>query len=482
MLLLLAGTASSLHRGALLANRVPLRRHDFALQSPPVTHSHQRRPHTAALNAVSQAALLSNPWYVWSVLSSVSTFGVAMERTQIGSMLSSPLVTMMTSMLLCNVGLLPKDSLVYNTVLKWLVPLAIPLLLLDADLKRCLRTTGSLLKAFLVGSVGTVIGTLVAYALVPMRHLAGAEKIAAALCARHIGGAVNFVAVSDILQASPELVAAAMAADNVVVAVYFAFLFLISVPERGDEGGAPSTIAASPPPPAKKEECPIPFFRSGGEVAIAGAAEVGEATVPVLVQQQQQQQQQKQQQQQQQMRTSGLGLLRLMSALSVGLVLCTLSQLLGSAIGTSPMLLVSLLAVLTATAFPATMGKISKAGGVLGVIAMQFFFSVTGGMGHIPTVLSYGPALFLHTTVQIIVHFGFSVAAGRLLGIPFRETVLASNSNVGGPTTAAAMATTKRWKLLVLPALLTGILGYAMATGVGVAVVRVLPFVVARKG
>jgi uncharacterized membrane protein len=103
-------------------------------------------------------------------------------------------------------------------------------------------------------------------------------------------------------------------------------------------------------------------------------------------------------------------------------------------------------------------------------------------MGHIPTVLSYGPALFLHTTVQIIVHFGFSVAAGRLLGIPFRETVLASNSNVGGPTTAAAMATTKRWKLLVLPALLTGILGYAMATGVGVAVVRVLPFVVARTG
>jgi len=396
-----------------------------------------------------------------------------MERTQIGSMLSSPLVTMMASMALCNLGLLPKDSLVYNTVLKWLVPLAIPLLLLDADLKRCLRTTGSLLKAFLVGSVGTVLGTLVAYALVPMRHLAGAEKIAAALCARHIGGAVNFVAVSDILQASPELVAAAMAADNVVVAVYFAFLFLISVPERGDEGGAP-VVAASAPPPAKKEECPIPFFRSGGEAVSAGAAEAVEATVPVPAQQQQQQQQQ--------MRPSGLGLLRLMSALSVGLVLCTLSQFLGSATGTSPMLLVSLLAVLAATAFPATMGKISKAGGVLGVIAMQFFFSVTGGMGHIPTVLSYGPALFLHTTVQILVHFGFSVTAGRLLGIPFRETVLASNSNVGGPTTAAGMATAKRWKLLVLPALLTGILGYAMATGIGVAVVRVLPYVVARQG
>jgi uncharacterized membrane protein len=33
------------------------------------------------------------------------------------------------------------------------------------------------------------------------------------------------VAVSDILQTPPELVAAALAADNVVIAVYFAFLF-----------------------------------------------------------------------------------------------------------------------------------------------------------------------------------------------------------------------------------------------------------------
>lgn len=45
-----------------------------------------------------------------------------------------------------------------------------------------------------------------------------------------------------------------------------------------------------------------------------------------------------------------------------------------------------------------------------------------------------------------------------------RELYLASNANVGGPTTAAAMATAKGWKRLILPALLVGILGYACAT------------------
>ena len=41
---------------------------------------------------------------------------------------------------------------------------------------------------------------------------------------------MNFVSVSEILGVSPDLVAAAIAADNLIVAVYFSFLFVISAP------------------------------------------------------------------------------------------------------------------------------------------------------------------------------------------------------------------------------------------------------------
>lgn len=127
-----------------------------------------------------------DPWFMWTLISLSSTAGILAEKTNIGAMLSSPLVTMGISLVLCNVGLLPAKSPIYDIVIKYLVPLAIPLLLLDADIRKCLKYTGTLMKAFLIGSMGTVLGTFLAYYFVPMRNTAGSPLIAAALCARHV--------------------------------------------------------------------------------------------------------------------------------------------------------------------------------------------------------------------------------------------------------------------------------------------------------
>ena len=79
-----------------------------------------------------------------------------------------------------------------NLVNKVLVPLAVPLFLFDSDFKRVIREAGSLLVAFLVGALSTVIGTLVAFALVPLKSLGDAGwQVACALTSRHIGGAIN---------------------------------------------------------------------------------------------------------------------------------------------------------------------------------------------------------------------------------------------------------------------------------------------------
>lgn len=72
-----------------------------------------------------------------------------------------------------------------------------------------MRETGRLLGAFLLGAVATVGGTLVAWAAFPL--LASGPlgdagwRIASALTARHIGGAVNYMAVSDMLSIPPSV-------------------------------------------------------------------------------------------------------------------------------------------------------------------------------------------------------------------------------------------------------------------------------------
>lgn len=78
-----------------------------------------------SLTSLSAAPILALPnqvggtnWWIWSLLAASSSLGIVLENTKIGAMLSSPLVTMGLSLLLCNVGVLPSSSPVYSTVLK----------------------------------------------------------------------------------------------------------------------------------------------------------------------------------------------------------------------------------------------------------------------------------------------------------------------------------------------------------------------------
>ena len=54
--------------------------------------------------------------YIWAVLLASSSAGLWSERTKWGAAVSSPLVTMLLTITLCNVGVLPAASPVYNTI------------------------------------------------------------------------------------------------------------------------------------------------------------------------------------------------------------------------------------------------------------------------------------------------------------------------------------------------------------------------------
>ena len=100
-----------------------------------------------------------------------------------------------------------------------------------------------------------------------------------------------------------------------------------------------------------------------------------------------------------------------------------------------------------------------------------------GASGNIWSVINTAPSIFLFALVQIGTHLAIILSVGKLLNIELRLLLLASNANVGGPTTAAGMATAKGWNSLIVPGILAGIFGIAIATFIGIAFgVKVLKF------
>jgi uncharacterized membrane protein len=143
--------------------------------------------------------------------------------------------------------------------------------------------------------------------------------------------------------------------------------------------------------------------------------------------------------------------------------------------GTSALPLTSTITVVAATIFPKFFTQIRTAGTAIGILFIQMFFAASGASGSIALVFQQAPSLFVFSILQIAIHFVVLLGLGRgILKLPINELYLASNANVGGPTTAAAMAQAKNWTRLVLPALLVGILGYATATGIALALGPIL--------
>jgi uncharacterized membrane protein len=82
--------------------------------------------------------------------------------------------------------------------------------------------------------------------------------------------------------------------------------------------------------------------------------------------------------------------------------------------------------------------------------------------------MNTAPSIFLFSLVQITVHLALILGLGRLFRFDLKLLLIASNANVGGPTTACGMATAKGWTSLILPGILAGIFGIAIATFLGI--------------
>ena len=105
---------------------------------------------------------------------------------------------------------------------------------------------------------------------------------------------------------------------------------------------------------------------------------------------------------------------------------------------------------------------------------IYLFLFVIGAPASIVTVVTEAPLLLVLTAIMVAVNMLFCFTAAKLLHFDLEDAIIASNANIGGPTTAAGMAVSQGWGRLVGPAMLVGTLGYVLGNYAGTVVGIVL--------
>ena len=371
---------------------------------------------------------------IFAALMGISALAFWLERTRLGAVLTGTVIVILLSVLAANLGVIPHQAQTYDFVFEYLVPILIPLFLLQGDIRRLFREAYRTLAAFMIASAGTVLGVLAAVAILDFSAVAvdaGIEAgqkdaaIAGLFAATYIGGSVNYAALGEItgLIRDASFFSAATAADNLFSALYLSILGLLpTVGWLARRYRQPTT-----PQPAKTEQLSAPSARSlCFALAIASLLVVSADA------------------------------------------LTTLSQLPGLRY-----IWLTLLTLLVATSLPRV--RFWCAGGFeLGIVlSFPFFGSIAAG-ANIAAMLTVAPILIALVTILLTVHLVCLLVVGRWLNLSLPELLTASNAAVLGATTAPAMAAAKGWHDQITPGVLVGVLGYAMGTLIGSALFHLM--------
>lgn len=386
-----------------------------------------------------------NSWALFAILAAIAALSIFLEQKYAwASKMTGCVIALIGAMILSNLQIIPVDAPAYDFVWGYVVPLAIPMLLLKADVRKIWKDSGRLLIIYMFSGFGTIVGAFLGYYLL-------ADKIkdlyiaAAMMVGTYTGGSVNLVAMADAFKADGTLVSTSVVADNLLMALYF--FLLIAIPSinffynnfrhpimdeiaakkaRGESGGGAASYWTAKPVSLQD----IAFAFAVAFVIVAISTDFAKLIATLI--------------------PKGNFFLDLMNGLFG-----------------NKYLIITTLTMCLATFFPNFTGNIAGAQEI-GTFLIHIFFTVIGVPASIYLIITQAPLLLVFCAIIVGMNMIFSYAFGRMFNFTLEEITIASNANIGGPTTAAALAIAKGWEELIVPSLLVGTFGYVIGNYYGV--------------
>lgn len=390
-------------------------------------------------------------WLLWAFLTGWAAFSIHLEgKYKWASKLTSSVIALLGSLILANLHIIPTESPVYDKVWTYVIPLSIPMLLYECNIKKIWKESGRLLLVFIIGAIGTFIGAFVGYFALK-NYVPDLGYAATIMTGSYIGGGVNFVALSDAFNAPSELIAATTIADNLLMALYF--FVLLSLPN-------------------------IPFFRKNFAHPLVDEVE-SKATTSATVEEK------KANGRKSEVTVKDIGF-----AFATSVIIVTVSigisnffakvipttnhftSILNSLLGNMYLILTTLTMFLAT--YKADFFSSIKGAQEIGMYLMIIFMVVIGTPASIPAIIKSAPLLLVFCAIMVVVNMLITFLGAKLFNFTLEEAIIASNANIGGPATAPAMAISKGWTSLVGPSILVAVFGYVIGNYLGIIVGNIL--------
>ena len=382
--------------------------------------------------------------YVLTVLSIVIFGSEWLCRRGVFRHIGTALTVIAGGALLANLGILPAGSTpeapvaAYDVIFGFVAPISIFWLLLPVNLGDVLKAGLPLVLLFLVGSVGTTIGAIVGMRIVGAEAAVGPmyQAVTGMFTGTYTGGSVNFNAVAieyDVVR-DGVLYAGSIVVDNVVNTAWIALTLVI-----------PRVLLAVWP--RRPGAGPV----GGGGPPIVDLAAESETLDPR----------------------------KLAVVLALGgaamWVSVQASDLLATAgINVPSILIITALAL--ALAQNRTLSRLPGAR-VLGMYAVYLFLTVIGAFCDLRALSDLGQlgwVLLVFASITVTVHGVLTFGVAWLFKIDLEGAAVASQANVGGATSALALAKSLGREDLLVPGILLGSLGTAVGTFLGFLAARLV--------
>ncbi len=353
--------------------------------------------------------------------------------------LGAALLVIVLTALATNVGIIPvygSATPVYGVIFEYIAPLGIFWLLLLVDLKSVIRVGTPSLVLFLVGAFGTTLGVVIGHWAVGGQQAFGElhAALAGMFTGTYIGGSVNFnaVALEYGVVESPALYAGAAAVDNAMTTVWMI-----------------ACVA-------------LPRLLAGFWPAPAAASKTADADLPV----------------DDEIETTTVFDMSLVIGLGIaGVAIAnTTAELLNDTTGIAiPSTLILTTLALALAQFPFVQRL--RGARLLGLFAVYLFLSVIGALCDVQALAKMGqlaPVLGTFVVILVAVHGALVFGAARLFKYDLATAAVASQANIGGGTSALALARSLGRGDLELPAILIGSVGLVLGNYLGFLVVALL--------